>query len=147
METRDDSYYAVIFTAEMSDDTAGYADMAQRMTELVEQQPGYIGKHTSMEGNRELTVSYWESLAAIKAWKAHPEHRAAQELLMRKRFVEAVATYREALTLDPDYVPAHAGIGEALFHLGHQLVWTVALVLIGRWVLSRGLHRLVVQGG
>ena len=36
---------------------------------------------------------------------------------MQKRFVEAVATYREALTLDPDYVPAHAGIGEALFHL------------------------------
>ena len=79
MRVEDDSYYAVIFTAEMSDDTAGYADMAQRMTELVERQSGYIGKHTSMEGNRELTISYWESLAAIKAWKAHPEHRTAQE--------------------------------------------------------------------
>ena len=80
MEAESNSYYAVIFTAEMADDVAGYADMAQRMTQLVEQQPGYIGKHTSMEGNRELTISYWESLAAIKAWKAHPEHRTAQEL-------------------------------------------------------------------
>jgi len=31
--------------------------------------------------------------------------------------------------------------------LAHQLVWTAALVLLGRWLLSRGLRRLVVQGG
>jgi ABC-2 type transport system permease protein len=31
--------------------------------------------------------------------------------------------------------------------LAHQLAWTVCLVLLGRWVLSRGLRRLVVQGG
>ena len=88
MEAESNSYYAVIFTAEMADDVAGYADMAQRMTQLVEQQPGYIGKHTSMEGNRELTISYWESLAAIKAWKAHPEHRTAQELGRSKWYAD-----------------------------------------------------------
>ena len=44
-------------------------------------------------------------------------HRAARALLMQERFEEALATYRQALTLDPDYVPAHAGSGEALFHL------------------------------
>ena len=47
----------------------------------------------------------------------HRLHQAAQVLLMQERFAEAVATYREALTIDPDYAPAHAGIGEALFHL------------------------------
>ncbi|HYF48816.1 MAG TPA: ABC-2 family transporter protein [Planctomycetota bacterium] len=31
--------------------------------------------------------------------------------------------------------------------LAHQLGWTVALVLLGRWVLSMGTRRLVVQGG
>ena len=31
--------------------------------------------------------------------------------------------------------------------LAHQLVWVVAIVLTGRWLLSRGLRRLVVQGG
>ena len=41
----------------------------------------------------------------------------------------------------------HIPSGDLLFHLGHQLAWTVALVLIGRWVLSKGLRRLVVQGG
>lgn len=31
--------------------------------------------------------------------------------------------------------------------LAHQLVWTIALVLLGRWLLARGTRRLVVQGG
>lgn len=31
--------------------------------------------------------------------------------------------------------------------LAHQLAWTLALVGFGRWLLSRGVRRLVVQGG
>jgi ABC-2 type transport system permease protein len=31
--------------------------------------------------------------------------------------------------------------------LAHQLAWTAAMVLLGRWLLSRGLRRVVVQGG
>ena len=31
--------------------------------------------------------------------------------------------------------------------LGHQLAWTLALVLYGRWLLGRSARRLVVQGG
>jgi ABC-2 type transport system permease protein len=31
--------------------------------------------------------------------------------------------------------------------LQHQLLWTAALVLFGRWLLARGLQRIVVQGG
>ena len=30
---------------------------------------------------------------------------------------------------------------------GHQLLWTFAFILLGRWMLSRGLRRLTVQGG
>jgi ABC-2 type transport system permease protein len=29
----------------------------------------------------------------------------------------------------------------------HQLAWTAVLILLGRWVLARGLRRLVIQGG
>ena len=32
-------------------------------------------------------------------------------------------------------------------HLAHQLAWTVAIVILGRWILSRGIRRLVIQGG
>lgn len=38
-----------------------------------------------------------------------------------------------------------AGQAAALFL--QQLVWTAVLALIGRWILSRGLRRVVVQGG
>ena len=31
--------------------------------------------------------------------------------------------------------------------LQHELLWTAALVIFGRWLLSRGLRRVVVQGG
>ena len=41
----------------------------------------------------------------------------------------------------------HIPTSDVLLHLGHQLVWVAVLVLIGRWVLSRGLRRLVMQGG
>ncbi|MCX4241669.1 ABC transporter permease [Paraliomyxa miuraensis] len=35
----------------------------------------------------------------------------------------------------------------ALQAVGHQLLWTVLLVLAGRWLLARALRRVVVQGG
>jgi ABC-2 type transport system permease protein len=35
----------------------------------------------------------------------------------------------------------------ALPQIGLQLAWVVALVLLGRWLLARGLKRVVVQGG
>lgn len=41
------------------------------------------------------------------------------------------------------HMPPHA-IGEVL---AFQLTWTAGLVVAGRWVLSRGLRRLVLQGG
>jgi ABC-2 type transport system permease protein len=31
--------------------------------------------------------------------------------------------------------------------LRHQLLWTIALVLFGRWLLARGMRRVVIQGG
>ena len=36
---------------------------------------------------------------------------------------------------------------DAVWVVGHQLAWTVGLVVLGRWMLGRGLRRLVVQGG
>jgi ABC-2 type transport system permease protein len=35
----------------------------------------------------------------------------------------------------------------AVWVVAHQLAWTAAFIALGRWLLSRGLRRLVVQGG
>ena len=88
MEDKGDCYYAVIFTAEMATDQTGYTDTALRMNELVQEQPGYIGKYQMMKANREITISYWENLNAVKTWKAHAEHHAAQELGRSKWYAD-----------------------------------------------------------
>ena len=41
----------------------------------------------------------------------------------------------------------HIPPGDVLLHLAHQAVWTAVIVLFGRWAVSRGLRRIVVQGG
>lgn len=71
-------YYAVIFTSERTTVDDGYADTARRMVELAKQQPGYLG-HESARDEIGITVSYWESLEAIKNWKQNSEHLIAQQ--------------------------------------------------------------------
>ena len=71
-------YYAVIFTSLRTGDDAGYDAMAQRMEELAAQQPGFLGVESARDGLG-ITVSYWESEAAIAAWKRNAEHLVAQE--------------------------------------------------------------------
>ena len=41
----------------------------------------------------------------------------------------------------------HIAPGDAGWVLFHQLAWTLAFVVAGRWLLGRGLSRVVVQGG
>ena len=75
-------YYAVVFTSLRSErDGPGYEEMAQRMVQLAAKQPGFLGIDSARGADGiGITVSYWESLDAIKAWRAHAEHRVAQGL-------------------------------------------------------------------
>ena len=75
-----DTYYAVIFTSRRTpEDAEGYAATAQRMDELARAQPGFLGVESARgEDGLGITVSYWESLAAIDAWRKQVEHLAAQ---------------------------------------------------------------------
>ncbi|WFS61477.1 antibiotic biosynthesis monooxygenase [Pseudodesulfovibrio thermohalotolerans] len=75
--------YAVIFTSTRTDTDDGYAETAALMLELARSMPGFLGVDSARE-EIGLTVSYWESLEAIRAWKEHPKHRAAQEHGRRK---------------------------------------------------------------
>lgn len=70
-------YYAVIFTSIRQEGDAGYAEAAQRMLELAEQQPGFLGFETARQ-EIGISVSYWSSQEAIRAWKENAEHRQVQ---------------------------------------------------------------------
>ena len=51
------------------------------MAELAAQMPGYLGIESARGADGlGITVSYWESLAAIKAWREQAEHRLAQAM-------------------------------------------------------------------
>lgn len=74
-------YYAVIFTSTRTEhDPERYQRAAERMLQLVREQPGFLGvESTRGDDGLGITVSYWSSEAAILAWKAHPEHAAVRE--------------------------------------------------------------------
>jgi heme-degrading monooxygenase HmoA len=49
------------------------------MVELASEQPGFLGVESVRE-DLGITVSYWESLEAIRNWKRNAEHLEAQRL-------------------------------------------------------------------
>src|SRR4029077_7103963 len=66
----DPPYWAVIFTSRRNEQPGdGYAETADRMFELVGEQPGFLGYDTARSEGLGITVSYWESEASISAWK------------------------------------------------------------------------------
>jgi heme-degrading monooxygenase HmoA len=74
------SCFAVIFTSTRTEGDNGYAAAAERMEELVNMQPGYLGVESVRGADGVgITVSYWESEAAILAWRQNTEHRVIQE--------------------------------------------------------------------
>jgi heme-degrading monooxygenase HmoA len=82
-------YYAVIFTSVRTpDDPDGYAAAAARMEELAAEQPGFLGVESARGPDGVgITVSYWNSLEAVRAWGRHAEHRLAQ-LAGREKWYE-----------------------------------------------------------
>jgi heme-degrading monooxygenase HmoA len=52
--------------------------MAEAMEKLAATQPGYLGIESARDGLG-ITVSYWESLESIAAWKRNAQHLVAQE--------------------------------------------------------------------
>lgn len=86
-------YYAVSFVSHLKMDdpqaVAEYNAMAERMDMLADTQQGFLGvesvRDPTVKTNTKglavsfgMTISYWESLEDIRAWKRVSEHAAAQ---------------------------------------------------------------------
>ena len=72
-------YYAVIFSSIKTDVTIGYAKMSDTMIALAKLQEGFLGMEAA-SNEIGITVSYWESLDAIKKWKMNTAHTEAREM-------------------------------------------------------------------
>jgi heme-degrading monooxygenase HmoA len=71
-------YYAVIFTSVRTDGDNGYGETAKQMLELAATQAGFLGFETARQ-EIGISVSYWSTLEAMKAWKENLAHRLAQD--------------------------------------------------------------------
>ena len=77
-----DRYFAVIFTAQRTlSDEYMYSLTAERMVELAQQKPGFLGVE-SVRGDDgiAITVSYWRDRASIRNWRINVEHLAVQQM-------------------------------------------------------------------
>ncbi len=80
MKAEGSSYYAVIFTSVLKGER-GYEEMSRAMVENVSKQPGFLGFDSAREPEGlGITVSYWESLEAVRAWKENASHLTAQKM-------------------------------------------------------------------
>jgi heme-degrading monooxygenase HmoA len=78
--TPEPPYYAVIFTSQRSETEQDYAATAERMLELARDQPGFLGVESARGADGlGITVSYWASEEAIRAWRVQAEHQVAQQ--------------------------------------------------------------------
>jgi heme-degrading monooxygenase HmoA len=98
-------YYAAIFTSLRAlVDDEGYQRTTERMLELAQEQPGFLGVESARSpAGLGITVSYWESEEAIRGWRMHAEHRLAQELGRQKwysRYALRVCRVERAWDLD-----------------------------------------------
>lgn len=94
-------YYAVIFTSTRTDVDDGYGKMSDKMVELAQKQPGFLGVE-SARNELGITVSYWESLEAIQQWKANLEHKEAQ-LFGKKKWYKYYKTRITKVERDYDF--------------------------------------------
>ncbi len=87
MDVRSDSvtvpkppYYAVLFTAKRSRrDGDGYDAMDTALFAKVGRQQGYLGHECfSRADGTSLTISYWQSLEDITAWRDNALHQEAR---------------------------------------------------------------------
>ncbi len=95
--------YAVIFKAEINEltdkDADFYTQMAEELRKLAMQKYSCVEFNSVLQGNHEITISYWESLEHIQHWKQDYKHLIAQEFGRIKAYksykVQVVEIIRE----------------------------------------------------
>jgi len=72
---------AVIFVSQRATaDREGYEKAAREMISAAQEFPGYCGIHSVRDADGiGITVSYWASEEAARAWKANAAHTAIRE--------------------------------------------------------------------
>ena len=74
-KTPEPPYYAVLFTAQRSDDDRGYGAMAEKIHAMALASPGCLGAESAYDGDGfGFTLSYWKDEVSISSWKQNADH-------------------------------------------------------------------------
>lgn len=78
--------YVVIFSSQRTGlDGEAYEKMADQMDRIAEKQNGFLGIQWCRDVNGfGISVSRWETLESIKAWREQSQHMLAQEFGRQK---------------------------------------------------------------
>jgi heme-degrading monooxygenase HmoA len=60
-------------------DRSAYEALNAGMFELVQRIPGFVGAAGYASGGDDIGVIRFDSLAALRAWREHPEHAVVQQ--------------------------------------------------------------------
>lgn len=71
-------HYASIFISERPLDPPGYAEAMAHVMSEAEGMEGFLGFESLRSGRDGVFISYWRDRAAVDAWAAHADHRAAK---------------------------------------------------------------------
>ncbi len=71
-------FYAVVFISQKSETLDGYLEMDDRMMELAQQQPGYLGYSSVSKPDGGIFISYWKDEESIANWRKNLEHQQAR---------------------------------------------------------------------
>lgn len=79
-DTHGSGYYAVVFTSMRTEGDKGYEEAGNRIVELVSQSKGFLGAESIRGADGfGITVSYWDSMENIEAWKNNADHAKAKQ--------------------------------------------------------------------
>ena len=75
------NYYAVIFSSTLSDiEDLKYLEFSKEILKNVNSENGFIEIQSQREkSGKEVTISYWKSIAAIQEWRKHLADLRAQK--------------------------------------------------------------------
>ena len=102
--------YAVIFKARIDAHNDDYHRLAAQMRALALQEYGCLEFTSVAEGEREISISYWDNQEQIERWKRDAMHQVAQQLgqstwyeSYHVQVAEIISEYRSSRHDGPSY--------------------------------------------
>ncbi|MDT8445744.1 MAG: antibiotic biosynthesis monooxygenase [bacterium] len=73
-------YFVTIVTTEFSGkDPVGYDQYRAELSAVVSSQPGFMRSETVHNGEQTVSLTYWESEAAMQTWASSPAHQETKK--------------------------------------------------------------------